>query len=64
MCHGFARPQNRLSFYAVAEAFLSQYLGGRCEPIGADLNDSSLTIAVGEGFVVRPRRRIARTAVD
>lgn len=32
--HGFARPENRLHFYAVAEEFLAQYLGGRYEPIG------------------------------
>jgi dipeptidyl aminopeptidase/acylaminoacyl peptidase len=32
--HGFARPENRLHFYATAEAFLTKYLGGRCEPIG------------------------------
>lgn len=49
--HGFARPQNRLSFYAITEAFLSQYLGGRFEPIGADFNDSSLELAAGEDFV-------------
>ncbi len=29
--HGFARPENRLKFYAVAEAFLAKYLGGRVE---------------------------------
>jgi dipeptidyl aminopeptidase/acylaminoacyl peptidase len=49
--HGFARPQNRLSFYAITEAFLAQYLGGRFEPIGADFNDSSLEIAAGADFV-------------
>lgn len=49
--HGFARPQNRLSFYAITEAFLSQYLGGRFEPIGADFDDSSLEVAAGEEFV-------------
>src|SRR6185437_15320563 len=27
--HGFARPENRLHFYARAEAFLARYLGGR-----------------------------------
>ena len=27
--HGFARPENRLSFYAVSEAFLAEHLGGR-----------------------------------
>lgn len=31
--HGFARPENRLHFYAIAEEFLSKYLGGRCEPV-------------------------------
>jgi dipeptidyl aminopeptidase/acylaminoacyl peptidase len=30
--HGFARPENRLKFYAAAEAFLAKYLGGRAEP--------------------------------
>lgn len=29
--HGLARPENRLHFYAVAEKFLAQHLGGRCE---------------------------------
>jgi len=32
--HGFARPENRLHFYAKAEEFLAQYLGGRFEPMG------------------------------
>jgi dipeptidyl aminopeptidase/acylaminoacyl peptidase len=31
--HGFARPENRLKFYAAAEAFLAQNLHGRAEPI-------------------------------
>jgi dipeptidyl aminopeptidase/acylaminoacyl peptidase/lysophospholipase L1-like esterase len=31
--HGFARPENRLKFYAAAEAFLAKHLGGgRVEP--------------------------------
>jgi dipeptidyl aminopeptidase/acylaminoacyl peptidase len=30
--HGFAQPENRLKFYAAAEAFLAKYLGGRAEP--------------------------------
>ena len=33
--HGFARPENRISFYAITEAFLTRCLGGRAEPIGA-----------------------------
>ncbi|MFQ5704875.1 MAG: S9 family peptidase [Gemmatimonadales bacterium] len=29
--HGFAKPENRLKFYAVAERFLAKHLGGRIE---------------------------------
>ncbi len=29
--HGFAKPENRQKFYAVAERFLARYLGGRYE---------------------------------
>jgi len=32
--HGFARPENRLHFHALAEGFLARYLGGRAEPMG------------------------------
>ena len=30
--HGFAKPENRLDFYAKAEKFLAQHLKGRAEP--------------------------------
>lgn len=30
--HGFARPENRMKFYAATEQFLAKYLGGRAEP--------------------------------
>ena len=30
--HGFARPENRLAFYAAAEQFLAKYLGGVAQP--------------------------------
>lgn len=30
--HGFARPENRLCFFAAAEQFLAKHLGGRAEP--------------------------------
>lgn len=49
--HGFVRPPNRLSFYAVAEAFLSRFLGGRYEPIGNALDDSSITVPTGAELV-------------
>ncbi|MDB5310294.1 MAG: dipeptidyl aminopeptidase/acylaminoacyl peptidase [Gemmataceae bacterium] len=32
--HGFARPENRLHFFAIAEEFLATHLGGRAEPVG------------------------------
>jgi len=49
--HGFARPENNLSFFAVAEAFLAQCLGGRCEPIGDDLAGASITVPEGADHV-------------
>jgi len=45
--HGFIRPENNRSFNAIAEAFLSQCLVGRCEPIGDDFQGSSLQILTG-----------------
>ena len=49
--HGFARPENRMSFNAVAEIFLSQFLGGRSEPIGNDFQNSSITVPAGAQYV-------------
>ena len=45
--HGFARPENSLSFFAVTESFLAECLGGRYEPIGDDFEGSSITVPVG-----------------
>jgi dipeptidyl aminopeptidase/acylaminoacyl peptidase len=49
--HGFARPENRLSFYAISEAFLAQCLGGRIEPIGKDFEGSSVAVPSGKEHV-------------
>ena len=49
--HGFARPENRLSFYAIAEAFLAEHLGGSFQPIGQDFTGSNLTVPAGAGEV-------------
>ena len=46
--HGLRRPENRLSFFAVAEAFLSRHLGGRCQPVGEDFSNSSIAIEAGK----------------
>jgi dipeptidyl aminopeptidase/acylaminoacyl peptidase len=45
--HGFARPENRMSFYSVAEAFLKEHLGGRAEPIGDDFKNSTIDVKAG-----------------
>ncbi len=45
--HGFARPENRLSFFAVTELFLAQHLGGRAEPIGDDFKGSTIQVPQG-----------------
>jgi dipeptidyl aminopeptidase/acylaminoacyl peptidase len=40
--HGFAKPENRLTFYAEAETFLSEHLGGRYEPAQEIESDASI----------------------
>jgi len=49
--HGFVRPENRLAFNAVAEAFLAKHLGGLCQPIGDDFAGSTLKIETGGELV-------------
>jgi len=45
--HGFARPENRMSFNAVMEAFLAEQLGGRFEPVGGDFEGAKITVPTG-----------------
>ncbi|HEV3083405.1 MAG TPA: S9 family peptidase [Gemmataceae bacterium] len=49
--HGFARPENRLAFNAVTEAFLAQHLGGRYEAIGDAFAGSTITVPEGASDV-------------
>jgi dipeptidyl aminopeptidase/acylaminoacyl peptidase len=49
--HGFVRPENRLAFDAVAEAFLAKHLGGRYQPIGDDFTGSTIKIETGGEMV-------------
>lgn len=49
--HGFARPENSLSFNAVSEAFLARHLGGRCEPVGEDFNGATIEMPSGAEHV-------------
>ncbi len=46
--HGFARPPNRISFFAVTEAFLAKHLGGNFEPIGDDFKGSTIQVKTGD----------------
>lgn len=49
--HGFARPENNIAFYALAENFLASCLGGRAEPVGDALKPSTAQIIEGAAYV-------------
>ncbi len=49
--HGFAKPTNSISFFAIAENFLSECLGGRAEPLGDVLDPSTAEIVEGAEHV-------------
>jgi dienelactone hydrolase len=49
--HGFQKPENNLSFFAVAEAFLAECQGGRYQSLGNDFDNSSIEIPYGIEFV-------------
>jgi dipeptidyl aminopeptidase/acylaminoacyl peptidase len=58
--HGFARPENNLSFNAIAEAFLAKVVGGRYEPIGEDFKGSSLQVLTGTEDVPGLKEALAK----
>lgn len=49
--HGFNRPENRESFYAIMEVFLDGCLGGRSQAIGEALAGSSTQVPAGAEHV-------------
>jgi dipeptidyl aminopeptidase/acylaminoacyl peptidase len=49
--HGFQRPENRIAFFAVAETFLAQHLGGVYQPIGSDFAHASIQVPAGADHV-------------
>ena len=49
--HGFARPENNISFYAIAENFLAECMGGQAEPLGDVLASASAQIVEGASHV-------------
>lgn len=49
--HGFAKPNNNIAFNAVTENFLATCLGGRSEPIGDTVGNSTAQIVEGAEHV-------------
>ena len=49
--HGFAKPTNNIAFNAITEGFLATVLGGRAEPVGRTLAESSAQIIEGAELV-------------
>jgi len=49
--HGFQKPENNLSFFAVAEAFLAECQGGRYQELGDDFENSSIQVPHGAEYV-------------
>jgi dipeptidyl aminopeptidase/acylaminoacyl peptidase len=49
--HGFKRPPNRIAFFAVAEAFLAEHLGGRYEEIGDAFSGAKMEVLSGSDGV-------------
>ena len=45
--HGFARPENSLSFFAATEVFLAQSLDGRYEEIGDAFEGANVEVLAG-----------------
>jgi dipeptidyl aminopeptidase/acylaminoacyl peptidase len=61
--HGFVRPENRLSFYAITEGFLASCLGGRVEEIGSDFENSSLQVLEGAEHVTGLQENLAAVSL-
>ena len=57
--HGFAVPENSLSFNAVAETFLAAHLGGRCEPFGDDFHGAEFEVRMVLGTCLAWKKPLA-----
>jgi dipeptidyl aminopeptidase/acylaminoacyl peptidase len=60
--HGLAIPENRIAFYAIAEAFLAANVGGRAEPIGEDFQGANLETRAGAAHVPGLEAALAKRA--
>lgn len=57
--HGFAKPSNNIAFFAMAENFLSECLGGRAESLGDVLEPSTAQVIEGAEHVAGLEEAIA-----
>jgi len=66
--HGFRRPENNQAFNAVAEAFLSEHLGGRFEEMSAEMPGTTMLIPAGvDGIPEMPpslKEKVTKTPED
>ncbi len=60
--HGFAVPENRIAFFAIAEAFLAAHLGGAPEPIGRDFAGARPEVREGAAHIPGLEEALARRA--
>lgn len=49
--HGVHKKHNRRAYHAVVELFLAKHLGGHYEPVGTDLEGSSLQLLAGRHLI-------------
>lgn len=49
--HDYRQPQSWISFWAVAEQFLSENLGGKFEPKKNDMDNSGMVVVEGSKFI-------------
>lgn len=49
--HDYEHPASWISFWAIAEQFLAEHLGGRSQPVGSDIENGGLVVEVGEEYV-------------
>ena len=62
--HGFARPENRTAFYAVTEVFLAEHLGGRYQPLSAELAASTMLVPAGADDIPGLPETIKRRSIE
>lgn len=49
--HDYSQPESWISFWAVAERFLHQHLGGRFEPVADDFEGANLEVLAGSELI-------------